>query len=145
MPMPIPTIVGHEEARGTPPSVVIRVLPPEEWDRLRTFPDFLGGLPDPSHWRIIVAEDAGQILAYNCLYEAVHAEPLWIRPDHRHHAHLFRDLWRVTKQTLEEAGVDLVHVCVPDTLPGQQRLVEKFGGIPAPGKLYLLEIGKAAL
>ena len=130
----------------TTQSPTVRVLPPEEWTRLRDHEPFAsGGLPDPEYWRIIVAEQGDRIVAFTCLYTAVHYEPIWIHPEFRHRPQLFQDLWQASKAVLDQAGVQLLFAQVPDTLPQQKRLVEKFGFQPAPGQLYVLEVSKATI
>lgn len=129
-------------------NVQVRELPAAEWWRLEGLPDFQWGLPDPHSWRIIVAEEGGpggRIIGYNGVYDAVHSEPCWIDPAHRHHPGVFRDLWRGTLDVLEDLGEALVHVCVSDELPKQQALVEKMGFVPAPGKLYVLDTRTAKI
>lgn len=129
-------------ATETRVDVQVRELPPGEWTRLKSLPDFTEGLPDPQAWRIIVAEEGGEggrIVAYNCVYDAVHAEPVWIHPDYRHRPVLFKRLWQGTLTVLDDLGARLVHVCVRDDLPRQQQLVERFGFVPAPAKLYILD------
>lgn len=122
----------------------VRVLPPEDWSRLRDHPPFdQGGLPDPTHWRIVVAEEGDRIVAFTCLFTAVHYEPIWIHPEFRHRPQLFQALWRESKAILDEEGVQLLFAQVPDTLPLQKKLVEKFGFQQAPGTLYLLEVARA--
>jgi len=124
----------------------IRQLPPEEWPRLLAFEPFAsGGIPPAEHWRILVAEEAGQIVGFTCLYTAVHFEPIWIDPSHRHQPGLFAELWRASKTILDEYGVQLLFVQVPDTLPQQKRLVERFGFVAAPGQLYIGEVEKVGV
>lgn len=124
----------------------VRVLPPEDWGRLRDHEPFTtGGLPDPEYWRIVVAEQGDRIVAFTCLYTAVHYEPIWIHPEFRHRPQLFLDLWRASKAILDEAGVQLLFAQVPDSLPHQKRMVEKFGFQPAPGQLYLLHVPDATV
>lgn len=128
-------------------AIAVRLLPVEEWTRIRALAPFAEeGLPDPAHWLIIVAETpAGEIVGYACLYETVHYEPIWIAPAFRHHPQVFRDLWRTTKQVLEAQGVQILHATVPDDLPRQQALVEKFGFRASPGKLYVLYVPDATV
>ena len=122
----------------------VRLLPPEEWGKLLAQglePWTSGGLPDPDHWHIVVAEDAaGTIVGFCGMYETVHYEPIWINPEWRRHPAVFGRLWRESRAILDAAGVQLIHATVPDDLPLQQTLVERFGFTPAAGKLYLLYV-----
>lgn len=119
---------------------VVRELPPVEWDRLITFYPFdVGGLPDPALWRIIVAErggPGGPIVAFNCLWTAIHSEPVWFNPEVRHHPKLFMDLWAATRQIVEASGGRMVFATVDDDNQPLQDLWQKFGFVRAPGRLY---------
>lgn len=128
----------------TATDITVRELPAAEWERLRAFEPFAsGGLPDaPEHWRVIVAEEAGTIVGFTCMYQTVHYEPIYIDPAHRHQPGLFAGLWRESKRIFDAHGIQLIHVTVPNSLPSQQRMVERFGFIPADGKLYLGEVDK---
>lgn len=130
----------------TSASVTVRELPSEDWGRLLDFEPFAtGGLPPADHWRICIAEEDGQIVGFTCLYQAVHFEPIWIDPSHRHQPGLFAGLWQASKQILDEHGVQMIFACVPDSLPQQQRLVEKVGFLPQPGQLYIVETEKVRI
>jgi hypothetical protein len=127
-------------------SVTLRQLPPEEWPRLLAFEPFTStGLPSPDHWRVIVAERAGVIVAFNCLFEAIHMEPLWVAPEYRGRPHEFYELltrlWGATKSVLQDAQVPYVFACVNDeSLPRVHDFVRHLGYIPADGKLYVVPI-----
>jgi len=117
-----------------------RQLPAEEWHRLRG----LGPFPtdaalNPDHWRVLVAEEAGEIVGFTCLYETVHNDPWWVREDHRKNPTLLRGLLREMFTVLREYDVQFVHAVVPDLLADQQALVKRFGFEEAPGKLYILD------
>ena len=123
-------------------------LPQAEWSRLLDFEPFAsGGLPNPEYWRIVVAidEESRQIVGFTCLYTAVHFEPIWIDPAHRNQPNLFRGLWQVSKQILDEHGVQMIFAVVPDALPHQKALVEHVGFVPAPGQLYVVETDKVRI
>lgn len=122
----------------TTASVAVRELPSAEWSRLLNFEPFASaGLPNADYWRVVVAEDEGQIVGFTCMYTAVHFEPIWIDPHHQHQPGLFRDLWQASKAILAEHDVQMIFTVVPDVLPAQQALVERFGFVAAPGQLYI--------
>ena len=130
----------------TATDTLVRELPAAEWYRLAEFEPFAsGGLPDPSHWKVVVGEEAGSIVAFTCLYEAVHYEPIWIAESHRHRPGLFAGLWRETRRILDAHGVGMIFATVPDTLPRQQALVERFGFIPATGRLYVCDVSQTRI
>lgn len=62
----------------------MRVLPVDEWPRLSQVPcDTPWWLFDPVRARVLVVEDAGQIVATCALLPFVHAECLWIAETHK--------------------------------------------------------------
>src|SRR5262245_66643005 len=100
-------------------SPTVRQLPPEEFPRLASFEPFAShGLPDPTHWRVIVAEVDSAIVGFVCLFEAVHLEPLWGAPAYRARPRPFHQLltdpWPDAQSALHEAGVQVVLAGVPD-------------------------------
>lgn len=116
----------------------IRTLPPDEWDRLLTFEPFRsGGLPDPTFWRIIVAEQAGAIVGFLGIWTAIHTEPFYLAPDVRHQPQLFMGMWAEAQRHLAAAGATMVFATVDDDQPDLQRLWEKFGFVGAPGRLFV--------
>lgn len=125
--------------------LTFRVLPPEEWPRLQDRFPYNQGLPDPEHWRIIVAEQDGQIVGRCAIFDTVHWDDWDIAPDHQGKAAVFRGLVREGLQVLHEAGILGVHTTVPDSRPDLQHLVEHFGYQVAPGKLYLLYVPDAKM
>lgn len=128
-------------------SPTVRVLPPEDWERLRDFEPFnLGGLPDPAAWRIIVAEQGGvggPIVAFVCLWGAIHCEPAWFDPAVRHHPKLFLGLWSEARRVLtEEIGAQMVFSTIDDDKPELQALWERFGFIRGPGRQYVGDLDR---
>ena len=121
--------------------LTIRQLPPAEWTRLLPFEPFVTeGLPMPEQWRIIVAERAGIIVGFCCVFAAAHLEPWYIAPSHRRNPAVARGLVRVSRQVLEQEGIGAAFAVVSDTLPEQQAIVERLGFVPAPGKLYAIDV-----
>jgi hypothetical protein len=120
----------------------VRVLSPEEYPRLASYEPFAThGLPDPTHWRVVVAEADSQIIGFVCLFEAVHMEPFWLDPRYRHHAKLFTDLWRETRTLLDQAGVETVFATIDDaTVRASGQFLEHLGFRPSPGYLYILHV-----
>lgn len=119
----------------------IRTLPSDEWDRLLDFEPWAthGCMPAEEHWTFIVAEEVagGEILAYTGIYNAVHWEPWYIRPEHRGRPGLVRGLIREGLTVLRENGVGAAF-CLASAETA--KLVEHFGFTPAPGKLYILSV-----
>lgn len=121
----------------------IRVLPVDEWPRLLAHEPFAsGGLPDPTFWRIIVAEQpdgagSSRIVAFVCLWTAIHCEPVWFDPAVRNHPKLFMGLWHAARQQVEASGASMVFATIDDDRPDLQALWQSFGFVGAPGRLYI--------
>ncbi len=125
-------------AAATP---IVRLLPPDEWERLAEFEPFAShGLPTVDHWRVFVGESDGTIIGFCCLFNAVHFEPWYIAPEFRKHPGLLRGLIDAAGVELTAAKVGQVFVCVGDDLPAQAEIVKRFGFTEAPGKLYFLTL-----
>ncbi len=79
-----------------------RILPPAEYAKLASTE--LGALWSqlPPHTRVVVVEDQDQIVGCHVLVTVVHAECLWIHPDHRGRASVARRLWTAVKHELRE-------------------------------------------
>lgn len=122
------------------PSLTIRELPPDEWDRLLTFEPWVtqGAMPPFEHWRFLVAEEAGKILGYCALYNAVHWEPWVIRPEAQHRPGVVRGLIHAGLAILAETQVTAAF-CLADAETGA--LVEHFGFVPSPQTLYVMTVG----
>ena len=117
-----------------------RVLPPEEFHRLSSFPgplQALQGTPDPEHTRVVVVEQDGQIVGYWVLFNAVHAEPLWLDPSVRHKPKVALGLFAAVVSELQSAGVQSVFAIIGD--PERETvgpMAERAGLVPLPGTLY---------
>jgi GNAT superfamily N-acetyltransferase len=124
----------------------VRELPPEEWPRLAAYEPFAtGGLPSAGHWRILVAEVGPDLVAFVCLFDAVHLEPLWVAPEYRLRpktfGHLLQALWAEAHQLLTDLGVGAVFATVDQSnLPRGGRFLEHLGFHPAPARLYVATV-----
>jgi hypothetical protein len=128
--------------------LTFRDLPAAEWpnllrDGIEPFATF-GLPPNPDHWRMVVAEEDGRIMALSSLRNEV-LNDWWIHPDAQHSPTLVSGLWLATKAVLDDAGVSRIHATVSDAQPEVQYMVERLGYIPAGGKLYLLYVPDAIL
>ena len=73
-----------------------RILSPEEWPRMEDR-DISALLPfiEPENIHLVVVEDeSGQIVASVGVLQTTHFEGLWIAPEHRGNAGVFRSLIR---------------------------------------------------
>lgn len=102
-----------------------RLLPPEEWPRLR------GTLLDPA-WqdftptdKVLVVEDGGRIVACAALFQRWHLEGAWVHPDDRGRVSVGRRLWAGLKALIQALGNP--EVISMATTPETRRMVEKVG------------------
>lgn len=102
-----------------------RLLPPEEWPRLR------GTLLDPA-WQdftptdqVLVVEDGGEIVGCVALFQRWHLEGCWLAPEHRGGVAAARHLWRRLKVVWRALGQP--EVISMAATPESRRLVEKVG------------------
>ena len=122
-----------------------RLLPPDEWFKLADRPPFdHAGLPDSDHWLIVVVEEDGQILASCALLDTVHWDGFHVNEDQRGNPAVFKQLLERSIATLQAHGVPGAHVTVPEDHPALSAMVERFGFIPAPGRLYLYAVPQKA-
>ena len=69
-----------------------RILPREEWDKLKGTEAELVTLGTTSTV-VVVEDDEGQVVGCHVLQAVLHAECLWVHPDHRKKAAVARRLW----------------------------------------------------
>lgn len=124
-------------APATRATYVARILPPDEWDKLRAFPFAARGLPDPAAAFVIVSETAdGQIVGiWACLLQPF-LDGLWVDPDHRHTI-IAGTLLRQMKALLQTSGVPIAFTIVSDE--AVMAIAHKAGLHRAPGDLWMLE------
>jgi hypothetical protein len=118
----------------------VRVLPPEEWDKIRHIPPYDRGVPTPEHWQPLVVEDAdGAILGCCSIFDAVHWDCWWVDPTHPAKAGVFWSLISAGLQDLRDLGIGIAHVVIPEDRPDLAALVERFGFEKAKGALYFCD------
>ena len=82
--------------------VTLRELPVDEWNLLTPlFEEQDVPLPEESMARIFVAEDEGKIVGFVTLQFALHLEPVWTAPSHRHHG-IWKSLAEVAMEALPQ-------------------------------------------
>ncbi len=117
--------------------ITSRILPPTEYYKLKDLGPFTQGvLPDPDHWRIVVAEDEGRIIGCCALLDTVHWDFWHVDEEYRGNPVVFRDLIVGGVAQMVELGIDLVHTTVPDGKPEIEAMLTRFGFKPAPGRLF---------
>jgi len=119
-----------------------RVLPHEEWSRLgRTSLRKIWGRLDPARNTIVVVERRGAIVGTVMLMQAVHAECLWIAPDHRRKASVLRRLRaRAFVEARQQGAPTLLAAALSTRM---QRLLVKLGARPLPG-VHMVMLTKGA-
>lgn len=124
--------------------ITSRLLPKTEWPRVAAFAPFnQTGLPVgeiAEHWEILVVEDDGVIVACCSLSDQVHWDGFSVVEGYRRNPTVFRALLEESLRALVDAGVPGAHLTIPDGHPELTAMVERFGFVPAPGRLYLLAV-----
>lgn len=117
-----------------------RVLPPEEWHRLR-----ISGITPmettlrPEDVQMIVVEDGDRIVATMGTYRVTHFEGLWIDPEYRGNAGLGRRLIK--------AGIEAARKWTDRWVWGasetdhMDEVLGRLGGHKVPVSTYLLPLG----
>ena len=121
-----------------------RILRPEEWGRVKS-PGLPALLPyvEPQNLAIVVVEDeGGEIAASVCALQVTHFEGLWIEPQWRGNAGVFRALIR---QAYAVPRVRREQWVLGGAESGDQRmsaLCGRLGGQPLPMELFVLPVGE---
>jgi hypothetical protein len=128
----------------------VRELEPDEWDRLRGIPPFdrvgpMDAAGRAGHVRMVVAETPdGKIVGYWMLFDAVHAEPMWIAEEFRHNPALIRRLWGKTRELLQEAGIPVAFAFIAEgALPTNLPQALRLGFQPLKGELFYLFVDQS--
>ena len=122
-----------------------RILRPEEWGRLKeTGQDWPVLLPyvEPQNIAIAAVENgAGDLAASVCALQVTHFEGLWIRPDCRGNAGVFRSLIRQAYAIPRVRRERWVFGGAKDGDEKMDRLCSRLDGWPLPLKFYALPVG----
>ncbi len=122
--------------------MTVRELRQDEAERLREFPPFdVHGVPElGEHFRVVIVEEEGRIIGLCGLSTQIHWDPWFVDPAHQGKAAAFRSLIAGGLEILRECGITGVHTTVPAEREDLMELVERFGFIPAPGKLFIAHV-----
>lgn len=122
--------------------LVVRELLPEEFAPIASQPPFCDmGLDSYNRDRVRVmgALRGGFVVAVWVLYDAVHAEPLWVHESERKNPAVLRPLWEGVKGILAETGCPVAYVIVGDGgLEGSIPQAMRLGFQPTKGNLFYL-------
>lgn len=117
-------------------SFISRVLPPSEWSKLvGTEAERLHPMLDAQKDRVVVVERDGEVLACTVLMSVLHAECVWIHPEHRGHAGVKRQLYAGVERAASEQGARVV--CVVATLPVMKRFFRWIGARLIEGEHFV--------
>lgn len=123
------------------PLYATRVLPPDEWEKLRPLPFATNGLPDPETTIVFVDETAeGQIIGVWGIFLQPMLDGLWSDPAHRGTLVAGR-LLAAMKTFLQTEGIRYAFTVISD--PTVMTLAHKAGFTRAPGDLWLLQVAPA--
>ncbi len=119
--------------------MISRVLPKEEWPRLKgTEAETVWPHLNPARASVIVVEDDGLIVGCHVLMYVLHAECLWIAPEHRGKGSVARRLWMAVQRAVRSCGAtSLVTGACDDTVRG---LLMHVGATRLPGEQYTVPI-----
>jgi hypothetical protein len=117
-----------------------RLLPTDEWARLAgtELETVWPHLPDTA--RVIVVEnEAGAIVGCWALFTSVHAEGVWIAPEHRKGSVVARRLLVGMKRQLED--MDATAFMTGAVSDDVRHIIQALGGTALPGEQYVIERG----
>jgi hypothetical protein len=109
--------------------MTVRLLPRDEWDRLKALTPILCVLPENA--RILVAEDeAGVIIGHVAEFQAWHVDGLWIDPRYRDGS-VWRRLLHQVQADMHDRGVrGVVTASISDAMTDY---LTRMGATPQPG------------
>lgn len=119
-----------------------RILRPEEWERIKS-PGLPALLPyvEPQNIAIMAVENGDGIAASVCALRVTHFEGLWIDPEYRGNAGVFRSLIRQAYAVPRVRGERWVFGGAED---GDERMASvcgRLGGKALPLKFYAMPVG----
>jgi hypothetical protein len=117
-----------------------RLLPPEEWDRLRgTEADAVIPHLAALHAEALVVEQDGAIVGCWLFLPIWHAECLWIAPTHRGKSGVARQLLRGLHAFMARLKVTRLWTgCASDDV---RRLLTHYGATAIPGDHFVMTMG----
>lgn len=116
-----------------------RILPASEWSRLAGT-ELEQAVPHlkPEDTTVLVVEDGDQIVGCWALIRYVHAECVWVHPDHRGRCSVARRLLAFMRRTARGLGASAV---ITGSLnPEVSELLRKLRATALPGQSYVLPV-----
>ena len=116
------------------------VLPFDEWEKLPEELDPVLCNIQPGTSRVLVVEDAGQIVGRWLLIPVLHAECLEIAPDYRKGVSVGRRLLRLMRETAKAMGVS--HIWTASNSEAVTRMLAhpSIGASPVPALPFILPV-----
>ncbi len=120
-----------------------RILRPEEWQRIKSNGIHkLLAYTEPQNIAVVVVEnDEGEIVASVSALQVTHFEGLWIKPEERGNAGVFRALIRQAYALPRVRKEQWVFGGAEDGDDQMGALCERLGGHPLPVKFYVMPVG----
>lgn len=117
--------------------MITRVLPSREWSRLAGT-DLGSVLPQCSSdtTLVLVVEDGDRIVGCWAALTVIHAEGVWIAPEHRGKSSVARRLWAGMRKMLHGKVSAVLTGAADESI---RALIEGHGGVPVP-PLYRLPL-----
>lgn len=115
-----------------------RVLPPAEWSRLAGTEAAIAQQLDPKDTMVLVVEQDGQIVGTWVVMRIVHAECVWIHPDHRGRLGVVKRLLSGMRAIAKNWGATVVWTSA--TSREVRALIRKLHGTRIPGEAYALPV-----
>mgnify|MGYP001282412127 CR=1 len=123
-------------------AINVRELPPAEFERLAEIEPFKTyGVPSSETTRCVVVEDNGVIVGYWPIWNAVHAEPLWLDEGYRNSPTIGRKMLEEAHVILKQHGVKSLFAVIghKDILVNGP-VAKKLGFERMSGDLYMMTI-----
>lgn len=116
-----------------------RILPRAEWPKLAgTEAETIWPLLDPMTAQILAVEEGDRIVGCWILAPVLHAECLWIAPEHRRTGSVGRRLWKAMRRAVLATGARTVTTgAITDDV---KALLAKVGAIKLPGDQFVMHI-----
>lgn len=117
----------------------MRVLPVHEWPKLSNVPcDTPWWLFDPIQTRVLVVEHGESIVGTVSLLPFVHAECLWIAPEHRKRGHAARRLLRAVYQ--HAIAMKASRIWSGSVSEQMTSILYRLGAVKIPGFSYVFPV-----
>lgn len=115
--------------------ITYRELTQDEFEQIPA--EALGGFQLVPGQRVAAALEGAEIVGIWVTTWALHAEPVWIREDHRKHPAIIRRMWDGVKKIVRDMDLGGVVGIIPDAVPVDRRIAEWLGAEKIPGNIYL--------